>query len=172
VLNLASGASRRYEIRSVADVPVQDTTVLSQRSIGLTVMACGTVGNTRVVLAGLYLPDAVVPPVHEERSRVADWFEVAIIEVTQTDQLRVTVDVTNRSGALLDLNTLTDQLSVDGVVVPPVDTATRPILANDATERVTFQYRVPSISPPSRLVWQYIAPDGQRADVRVTIPTP
>jgi hypothetical protein len=179
LLRLASGALRQYETLQVERLGRQQTEVLTQREARLTIIACGTSGNERVVLTALYRPqiDGLPPLPDVDRAQIPRWVTVEHRGTTvepNDDHLRVTVElhVANESGGMLPLTDLIHQLVIDGEALPAaLQLRTAPLAPSEARV-VRFTYVASSSAPETHAVWQLIAPDGQRADLLIDLSQP
>jgi len=173
VLRLASGAVRQYEVLQVERVGRQQTEVLEQRTARLTIIACGTDGDTRTVVQALYRPaiDGLPPLPDVRQAEIAQWVDIDEVRSTvdgATGVITISAELTNRSGQALPLTDLVDQLLVEGVALPAAQQRRRPPLNIHERRFVTWQYRAPALAG-SQAVWHLVTPDGQRADVLVTL---
>jgi hypothetical protein len=176
LVRLASGTLRRYAVLAVEQVGRQQTEVLDQRQARLTLIACGGSGNERTVVTALYRPDVagVLPPPEVTHAELPSWVNVSVDDITiettdATAQVTIAVSLTNRSGQPLELHELSDQLTLDGTVVPALLAGRTNPLAVDETRTLTYRYRVPGTAIGGQAVWQLIAPDGQRVDLLLTL---
>lgn len=173
VLRLASGAVRQYEVLHVERVGRQQTEVLEQRTARLTLIACGTAGDERTVVQALYRPaiDGLPPLPDVRQAEIPQWVEIDEVRSTldgATGVITISAAITNRSGHVLPLTDLVDQLLVDGVAVPVELQRRREPLTVNERRFVTWQYRAPA-GVDGQAVWQLVTPDGQRADVLVML---
>jgi hypothetical protein len=174
----ATGDVRGYEIVRVREVGRQQTEVLSQRKAGMTLIACGTAGNERVVAEAVY-----TPPVSRERPPLAALgnelpgyvgVTISTIDaqpVADTTLVRLDVGVTlrNLSGAALRWTDLTDRLLIGGRVAQPARRVEWAPLPPGAEHAEVYSYFVPRGTVET--LWQVLAPTGESVDLQVSVPT-
>jgi hypothetical protein len=80
--------------------------------------------------------------------------------------------LTNESEQPLPLTDLIDQLLVQGEAVPAGLQPRMVPLGPHEQRAVTFSYRIPVSAARTQAIWQLIAPDGQRADLLLSLVSP
>jgi transcription elongation GreA/GreB family factor len=173
----ATGDVREYRIVRVREVGRQQTEVLSQRKAGMTLLACGVLGDRRVVAEAVYLPPITreLPPLAAQGNEVPNYLRAEVEDIDaqpldgQLVQLNVRVTLENLSSGEVRWTDLTDQLVVAGQAARPLGQPEWAPIAPGETERVTYSYIVPRDT--GETVWQVLAPTGEQLDLRFAVPT-
>jgi hypothetical protein len=182
-LRNASGALRRYTISAVQEVERQQTELLDQRRAGLTLVICGTGGNTRQVLSAVYRPELPGSTAGASSSTAQELPGVGLLTlqraatISDTGALAqdgqqlvgVTVVISNTSGVELSLADLAAQLQLsDGQIAEAAPAAELGSVAPGATATATWRYRVPVAGGGATL--RVLALTGQSVRLPVELP--
>lgn len=175
-LRLASATERAYTVLRVDEVPRQQTEVMTQRALRLTVIACGAPSDRRVVVTALLKPaiDGLPPAPDVTAATIPNWLhldqpQLAVEQHGDTLTITVTAAVQNLGTVPLAADEVQHQLTVDGTALPAALVGRQPAVAPNGTQVWTERYRAPAAMRGRQAVWTVVTPDGQRADVLITI---
>jgi hypothetical protein len=176
LMRRAASDVRAYEIVRVREVGRQQTEVTSQQRAGMTLMACGTNGDERVVAEAVYLPPVSreLPPLAIYGDTVPDYLHAKVNDTTAqllSDMVvQVTINVTfrNVSDHTVRWTDLTTQLLVGGEAAQPVGAVDWSPLTAGNTQTATYSYLVPRSARDT--LWEVIAPTGESMTVQVFVP--
>jgi hypothetical protein len=173
----ATGDVRQYEIVRVQTVGRQQTEVLSQRKAGMTLLACNTPGNERVVAEAVYLPpiSRERPPIAAVGNELPGYVGVNVSAIStqpvansQVVRLDVTATLRNLSAGELRWTDLTDRLLIGGQAAQPARRVEWAPLMPDEERTDVYSYFVPAGTVET--VWQVLAPTGESVDLQVVVP--
>lgn len=182
-LRNASGALRRYTVATVQTVERQQTELLDQRRAGLTLVICGTGGNTRQVLTAVYRPELPGSSASASTSAAQELPGVGLLTlqraatVSDTGTLAqdgqqlvaVTVAISNTSGMELSLGDLAAQLQLeDGQIAEAAPASDLGSVLAGASATATWRYRVPVAGGAATL--RVLALTGQSVRLPVELP--
>lgn len=178
IVRLASSAERRYSVLSVDRIARYEIESMSPRQVRLSIGACGGEGPTLVVATALYEPavDGLPPAPDQDQATLAQFVAIDMEQVTiepgpsaERRIITVALALTNQSGQSLDIETFDDQLVIAGdVQAARLHSRQAPLAANERRV-VVYRYDVAAASLPAQGMWHMVAPDGQRADLLVTL---
>lgn len=179
IVRPASGAVRTFTVVRQREVGRQEVEVLDQRRAGLTLVLCGTAGNTRLVVEATEALASLASPILRlaTRAELPGLARLAPERVTVGDpdattppgmqRVALVATLENLTAAPLRADELADQLELAGQVVERL-----PILNGDldayARQTVTFQYLVPDTGGAA--LWRVQAPTGESQRWSLTIP--
>lgn len=142
---------REYQIVRVREVGRQQTEVSSQARGGMTLMACGTGGATRIIAEAVYVPpiSRELPPLAIYGNTVPEYLHAKVNDTTaqlRSDtvvQLTITVTFHNVSNHTIRWTDLTTQLLVGGEAAQPVGVVEWSPMTAGNTQTATYSYLVP-----------------------------
>ena len=178
IVRLASSAERRYTVLSVDRIARYEIESMSPRQVRLSIGACGGEGPTLVVATALYEPavDGLPPAPDQDQATLHQFVAVDVEQVTveggptaERRIINVAMALTNLSGQSLAIETFDDQLVIAGDVQAARLQVRHVPLLPDERRMVVYRYDVAAASLPAQGMWQMVAPDGQRADLLVTL---
>jgi hypothetical protein len=182
-LRNASGALRRYSVTQVQEVERQQTELLDQRRAGLTLVICGTGGNTRQVLSAVYRPELPGSTAGASSSTAQELPGVGLLTVrgaatiSDTGALAgdgqqlvgVTVAISNTSGMELHLADLAAQLQLeDGQIAEAAPVSEPGSVPAGTAATAMWRYRVPVAGGGATL--RVLALTGQSVRLPVELP--
>ena len=167
---------REYEIVRVREVGRQQTEVTIQQRAGMTLMACGTSGDARVIAEAVYVPpvNREVPPLAIYGNTVPEYLHVKVndtdVQLRSDTVVQLTINVTfrNLSNQYVEWTDLTDHLLVGGEAAQPAGGVEWAAIAPNATQTATYSYLVPRSARDT--LWEVIAPTGESMTVQVFVP--